>query len=58
MKSLNRQIVAMVNFVVTVGAAFAFGYKGVEVATGSKMFPVVRTQCGSKMLRTMAVGCW
>ena len=33
----------MINFVVTVGGAFAFGYKGVEVATGSKMFPVVGT---------------
>ncbi|KAL8564403.1 hypothetical protein ACOMHN_057425 [Nucella lapillus] len=37
-KSLNRQIIAVVNFLVTVGGAFAFGFKGVEVAFGTKMF--------------------
>ncbi|PVD31462.1 hypothetical protein C0Q70_06874 [Pomacea canaliculata] len=39
-KSMNRQLIAVFNFLVTVGGAFAFGYKGVEVAFGSKMFPL------------------
>ncbi|XP_076452763.1 vacuolar ATPase assembly protein VMA12-like [Babylonia areolata] len=38
-KSLNRQLIAVINFLVTVGGAFAFGYKGVEVALGAKIFP-------------------
>ncbi|KAK7088105.1 transmembrane protein 199-like [Littorina saxatilis] len=42
-KSLNRQIIGVLNFLVTVVAAFAFGYKGVEVATGQKMFPLQLT---------------
>ena len=41
MKNLNRQIIAVFNFLVTVGGAFAFGYKGVEVAVGGNMFAVV-----------------
>lgn len=43
-KSMNRQLIAVFNFLVTVGGAFAFGYKGVEVAFGSKMFPLVICQ--------------
>lgn len=31
-KAMNRHIWSMVNFVVTVGGAFAFGYKGTEYA--------------------------
>ncbi|KAH3891588.1 transmembrane protein 199-like isoform X2 [Dreissena polymorpha] len=30
LKEMNRQMVSVFNFIVTVGGAFAFGYKGVE----------------------------
>ncbi|KAL4224025.1 hypothetical protein ACF0H5_017482 [Mactra antiquata] len=29
-KEMNRQLISVLNFVITVGAAFAFGYKGTE----------------------------
>ena len=31
-KELNRHIISVVNFVITVGAAFAFGYKATDYA--------------------------
>ena len=40
-KSLNRQLVTVFNFLVTVAGAFAFGYKAAELSIGKKMFPVV-----------------
>ncbi|GFO38780.1 transmembrane protein 199-like [Plakobranchus ocellatus] len=36
-KNMNRQIIAMLNFVLTVVAGFAFGYKGTEYIVG-KLF--------------------
>ena len=42
MKELNRQIISVVNFVITVGGAFAFGYKGTEYAfSGPNVFAFV-----------------
>ncbi|KAK3596313.1 hypothetical protein CHS0354_014799 [Potamilus streckersoni] len=34
-KELNRQLITIINFVVTVGGSFAFGYKATEYAFGS-----------------------
>ncbi|XP_046569754.1 LOW QUALITY PROTEIN: transmembrane protein 199-like [Haliotis rubra] len=39
-KALNRHLVAVFNFLVTVGGAFAFGYKASEYALGPNFFPV------------------
>ncbi|BFZ05424.1 hypothetical protein BsWGS_08463 [Bradybaena similaris] len=33
-KAMNRQIIAIINFLITVGAGFAFGYKGTEMVIG------------------------
>lgn len=38
-KSMNRQMIAMLNFALTVVAGFAFGYKGTELMFG-KIFPM------------------
>ena len=37
---MNKQVVGIINFLVTVVAGFAFGYKGVEIIYG-KLFPMV-----------------
>jgi len=47
-KTMNKQVVGIINFLVTVVAGFAFGYKGVEVIYG-KLFPM-------QMLWGMVVG--
>ncbi|ESO87923.1 hypothetical protein LOTGIDRAFT_98317, partial [Lottia gigantea] len=36
-KALNRHLIAVFNFIVTVGGAFAFGYKSVEYSVGSSL---------------------
>jgi len=43
-KQLNNQLIGVVNFLVTVGGAFAFGYKATEYAFGGyggDTFPMV-----------------
>ncbi|XP_041349219.1 transmembrane protein 199-like [Gigantopelta aegis] len=37
-KEVNRQLVSVFNFLVTVGGAFVFGYKATEYATGPNAF--------------------
>ena len=37
---MNRQLIAMLNFALTVVAGFAFGYKGTELMFG-KIFAMV-----------------
>ncbi|KAK6191431.1 hypothetical protein SNE40_003124 [Patella caerulea] len=43
-KSLNRQMIAVFNFIVTVGAGFAFGYKTVEYSVGYSL--PMQMMCG------------
>ncbi|XP_005100453.1 transmembrane protein 199 [Aplysia californica] len=38
-KSMNRHTINILNFLITVAAGFAFGYKGVELVVG-KVFPM------------------
>ncbi|CAG5114914.1 unnamed protein product [Candidula unifasciata] len=33
-KAMNRQLIMMINFLITVAAGFAFGYKGIEMMVG------------------------
>ena len=40
-KEVNRQLVAVFNFLVTVGGAFVFGFKATEYASGSNTFALV-----------------
>lgn len=38
MKQINRQLIAVLQFVVSVGAGFAFGFIGVELIVGNLDF--------------------
>ena len=55
-KELNKQIISVVNFVITVGAAFAFGYKATEYAvSGPNRFAFVSTLMILILLRANSV---
>jgi len=42
-KEMNRQMVSVFNFVVTVGGAFAFGYKAIDYSIPGDTFGLVGT---------------
>ncbi len=44
-KTMNRQIIAVVNFILTVIGAFTFGYKAVEYSLPEPIVPLV-SMCG------------
>ena len=45
-KEMNRQMINVVNFVITVGGAFAFGYKATEyTVSGPNGFVFVSINC-------------
>ncbi|PAA69429.1 hypothetical protein BOX15_Mlig019216g1, partial [Macrostomum lignano] len=50
LRMVNRQLATVVNFLLTVGAAFAFGYKACELASSERSAPLVYKMAAGLLL--------